>query len=62
MAKENKQQRAATRQIVGISLSPDLASKVKVEAARRQLSLKKLFEEMWTLYQQQSRDVRPDAR
>lgn len=60
MAKQQKQPR--TRQIVGISLSPDLASKVKVEAARRHLSLKKLFEEMWTLYQERPKDLRSDAR
>lgn len=40
-----------TRQIVGFSLSPEQAAAVKVEAARRGLSLKKLFDEMWTLYQ-----------
>lgn len=39
------------RQIVGLSLSPETASAVKAEAARRNISLKKLFEEMWALYQ-----------
>jgi hypothetical protein len=39
------------RRIIGFSLSQELARKVKVEAARRQISLKKLFEEMWTLYE-----------
>jgi predicted DNA binding CopG/RHH family protein len=38
------------RKIVGFSLTPDLASEVKQEAARRGLSLKKLFEEMWETY------------
>lgn len=38
------------RQIVGFSLSPEQASAVKVEAARRGISLKKLFDEMWTIY------------
>jgi hypothetical protein len=38
------------RQIVGFSLPPDLASEVKVEAAKRNLSLRKLFGEMWALY------------
>lgn len=38
------------RQIVGFSLSPKLATEVKMEAARRGLSLRKLFEEMWPLY------------
>jgi hypothetical protein len=35
---------------VGFSLSPKLATEVKMEAARRGLSLRKLFEEMWPLY------------
>jgi hypothetical protein len=39
-----------TRQIVGFSLPPALASEVKIEAAKRNLSLRKLFGEMWTLY------------
>jgi asparagine synthetase B (glutamine-hydrolysing) len=38
------------RQIVGFSLSPPLAREVKQEAARRGLSLRKLFEELWELY------------
>ena len=39
------------RQIVGFSLSPELAAAVKMEAARRGMSLKKLFEEMWAAYE-----------
>jgi len=39
------------RKIIGFSLSRELARKVKIEASSRQLSLKKLFEEMWALYQ-----------
>ena len=39
-----------TRQIVGFSLPPALAAEVKVEAAKRNLSLRELFGEMWTLY------------
>lgn len=38
-----------TRHIVGFSLPPDLAAEVKVEAAKRSLSLRKLFSEMWAL-------------
>lgn len=38
------------RQIIGFSLPPDLAGEVKMEAARRNLSLRKLFVEMWALY------------
>jgi hypothetical protein len=43
------------RQIVGFSLSPEQASAVKVEAARRGISLKKLFEEMWSLYSENNK-------
>lgn len=39
-----------TRQIVGFSLPLALASEVKIEAAKRNLSLRKLFGEMWTIY------------
>jgi hypothetical protein len=39
------------RRIIGFSLSSELASKVKAEAGQRQISLKKLFEEMWSLYE-----------
>lgn len=39
------------RKIVGISLPPKTATAFKAEAKRRGLSLRKLFEEMWTSYQ-----------
>jgi hypothetical protein len=42
--------RLKPRKIVGLSLSPELAAEVKMEAARRQISVRKLFEEMWVLY------------
>jgi hypothetical protein len=45
-----RNQRPTLRQIAGFSLSPQTASEVKAEATRRQLSLRKLFEEMWALY------------
>ncbi len=38
------------RQIVGFSLPPEVAREVKQEAARRSVSLRKLFEEIWALY------------
>ena len=38
------------RKIIGFSLPPALAAEVKVEAARRNISLRKLFSEMWSLY------------
>lgn len=42
------------RQIVGFSLTPELARSVKAEAGRRGLSLKALFEELWRGYEQKS--------
>lgn len=41
------------RQIVGFSLSPDMAKAVKEEAAKRGVSLRVLFEEIWKLYKTQ---------
>lgn len=38
------------RQIVGFSLPPTVTVEVKMEAACRNVSLKNLFAEMWTLY------------
>jgi hypothetical protein len=48
MASASKDRRGP-RKIIGIGLSPELASKVKAEAGRRQISLRRLFEELWTL-------------
>lgn len=42
--------RPTPRQIVGFSMSPELAAEVKAEAAKRNVSLKKLFEELWDGY------------
>lgn len=38
------------RQIVGFSLPPELAVEVKMEAARRNITLRALFAELWALY------------
>lgn len=40
----------AKRRIVGFSLAPDMAKDVKSEAARRGVSLRALFEELWAGY------------
>ncbi len=42
--------RSDGRQIIGFSLSRELAADVKLEAARRKVPLKTLFVEMWALY------------
>jgi hypothetical protein len=47
-------ERLRTRKIVGFSLSPEFAAEVKMEAARRGLSLRKLLEEMWMLYKRKN--------
>lgn len=39
------------RKIIGVSMAPDLAVKVKEEAAREGVSIRKLFERMWDAYQ-----------
>ncbi|MCX8281768.1 hypothetical protein OSJ77_16360 [Phyllobacterium sp. 0TCS1.6C] len=39
------------RKIIGLSLPPELAREVKAEAARRGISLRALFEEIWSQYQ-----------
>jgi hypothetical protein len=62
VAKEGTQSRLGTRQIVGFSLAPDLAAKVKSEAARRKIKLRSLFEEMWMLYQEARKSARDDGR
>ena len=38
------------RKIVGFSLPPELAAEVKIEAARKNTTLRNLFTEMWGLY------------
>lgn len=40
----------SNRQIIGVSLPPDVARAFKEEAARRGISLRKLFEELWAAY------------
>jgi len=57
MAKDSRSrsQRPTPRQIVGFSLSPETASELKMEAARRQLSLRKLLEEMWASYKEKNK-------
>ena len=47
--------RNGDRQIVGFSLSRDLATEVKMEAARRNVSLKNLFAEIWAIYKNNSK-------
>jgi hypothetical protein len=51
MARDSSKDRNRPRKIIGFSLSPELASKVKAEAGRRQISLKRLFEDLWELYE-----------
>ena len=50
MDKPPASQNRARRQIIGLSLPPDVARRVKQEAAKRGLSLRGLFLEMWELY------------
>jgi hypothetical protein len=48
---QRQSDRKGIRQIVGISLAPEMARAVKAEAGRRGISLRKLFEELWTRYE-----------
>lgn len=50
MKQQPRMREKRPRQIIGFSLSPDLASQVKMEAAVRGLSLRDLFTEIWGLY------------
>lgn len=43
------------RQIVGLSLPPEIVAEVKLEAASRGLTLRNLFIEMWSLYQKNNK-------
>lgn len=63
MAKNAKSSpRVKPRQIVGFSLSPETASELKMESARRQLSLRKLLEEMWQLYKDKNKSKSEHGR
>lgn len=42
--------RPTPRKILGVSLSPAIAGAVKQEAARRGITVKSLFMEMWEEY------------
>ena len=56
MSVNDKSSRDGTRQIVGISLPPDVATAFKAEAARRNLSVRSLFLEMWGQYETRTKD------
>jgi len=46
----SRQNKKADRRIIGFSLSPEMATNVKKEATLRGISLRKLFEELWSNY------------
>lgn len=48
------------RRIIGFSLAPSMAREVKAEAARRRISLRRLFEELWQLYKAQNGNQKTD--
>lgn len=50
MSTQQKSTNVRPRQIIGFSLSPELAREVKAEAASRGISLRTLFEELWEKY------------
>ena len=58
-AKKSPDHHVQPRQIVGISLTPEMAREVKAHAGKRGVSLKKLFEEMWQAYKKQAAGAKP---
>ena len=58
MSTSSQSRKSAVRRIIGLSLPPDLAHEVKQEAARRELSLKDLFLEIWQLYKTKGEGAR----
>lgn len=50
MSEDNRKKKG--RKIIGFRMTPALATEVKVEAARRGVSLRRLFEEMWEIYKE----------
>jgi hypothetical protein len=58
MSKTTTKRRATPRQIVGLSLDPATAKAFKAEAVARGVSVRKLFEEMWTAYTKKAAGAR----
>jgi hypothetical protein len=50
MPKKSDNEVRSGRQIIGFSLSPEMAAEIKLEARRRKLRLRALLEEMWADY------------
>ena len=50
MPKRTRHTTPLPRQIVGISLPPEIAAAVKAEATRRDITMRQLFIEMWKTY------------
>lgn len=59
MSTKSSPHKPGVRQVVGFSLPPELARKVKAEAGRRNLSLRKLFVELWEIYEKQASKANP---
>lgn len=48
MPKKTRHRDPLPRKILGISLPPDVADEVKAEAAKRDMTVRDLFLEMWS--------------
>jgi hypothetical protein len=55
MAKTPKPRLVQERTIIGLSLRPERAAEFKMEAAKRGITMKKLFDEMWDSYKKKSK-------
>ena len=59
MSTKSTSHKPGVRQVVAIRLPPELACKVKADAGRRNLSLRKLFVELWDIYEKQASMAKP---
>jgi hypothetical protein len=57
-ATQTREPRQARWRIIGLSLDPALARDVKTRAAKKGVSLEKLFEDMWRDYKKQDSGAR----
>jgi hypothetical protein len=59
MSTKSTSHKPGVRQVVGFSLPPELACKVKADAGRWNLSLRKFFVELWDIYEKQASKAKP---
>lgn len=55
MPKRVRHQEPVPRKILGVSLPPDVAEEVKAEAAKRDITVRELFLELWAKHRGRAR-------